>query len=110
MRTFEKQSWETWDYDLEMRDWFNELDDNDYITSLEVTCEPAFGPSPALTLGPDLQPDWVIIPDKCGKMRRGKVWIGYGTDQIDYVVTVKVFTFVGRRDENEFKIRVRDKP
>ena len=110
MRTFTKQSWETWDYDLEMFDWFNFLDDDDYITSLEISCDPPFGASPELELGPDDQPDWVLLQDRNGLMRRGKVWIGKGTDKMDYIVTVKLFTWIGRRDETEFKIRVRDTP
>lgn len=110
MRTFTKQSWEVWDYDIEMYDWFNALDDEDYIVLIEATCNPAFGTAPDLVLGPDSQPDWVLLPDRTGLLRRGKVWIGGGTDKIDYIVTLRITTFLGRKEEDEFKIRVRDTP
>jgi hypothetical protein len=110
MRTFTKQSWETWDYDLEMFDWFNFLDDDDYIDTLIISCDPPFGTEPDLELGPDDQPDWVLLPDRNGLMRRGKVWIGRGTDKVDYIITVQLETWIGRKDETEFKVRVRDTP
>jgi len=110
MRTFTKQAWEVWDYDIEMWDWFNALDDADYMVDIAATCEPPFGTAPELELGPDSQPDWVLLPDRNGMLRRGKVWIGAGTDQVDYVITLKITTFLGRKEEHEFKIRVRDTP
>ena len=110
MRTFTKQPWETWDYDIEMFDWFNFLDDEDYIVNLEFSCVPPFGADPELEIGPDSQPDWQLLPDRNGLQRRGKVWIGKGTDKVDYVVTMKLHTYLGRRDETEFKIRVRETP
>ena len=111
MRTFTKQPWETWDYDLEMWDWFNFLDDEDFIKTLTITCNPPFGVEfPDLVLGPDAQPDWQLLPDRNGLLRRGKVWIGRGTDKVDYVVTVQLETDLGRKDETEFKVRVRETP
>jgi hypothetical protein len=111
MRTFTKQPWETWDYDIEMFDWFNFLDDEDFIANLEFSCVPPFGVDyPDLVLGPDTQPDWQLLPDRNGLLRRGKVWIGRGSDKVDYVVTMRLTTDLGRKDETEFKIRVRETP
>jgi hypothetical protein len=40
---------------------------------------------------------------------RFKVWIGGGTDRVDYIVTCVVLTEQDRTKEVEFKIKVRNK-
>ena len=110
MRTFEKQPWERFDYDVEMEDWFDERDDEDQIKSIGVTSVPPFGADPELELGPGNLPATQFLPGRGGLLRRGKIWIGAGTDGVDYIVTAKIETELGRRDEIEFKLKVREKP
>jgi len=110
MRTFTKQPWELFDYDIELEDYFDERDDQDYLVDIAATSVPPFGALPEIELGPDPLPDTQFLPGRGGLLRRGKVWIGGGLDKIDYIITCKITTFLGRQEELEFKIRVRETP
>lgn len=111
MRTFPKQPAEVVDYDLDYNDFFDERDDADQIVLMTITSDPTFGVGGGdLQLGPGSQPDWQLLPSRAGLNRIGKVWIGGGTDGEDYIVTFKVTTELGRLDEGEFRVRVRETP
>jgi len=108
MRTFPKQPSERIDIDIDMQDWFDERDDSDQIASMVITSVPAFGSAPALELGPGALPDTQLLIGKGGLNRIGKIWLGAGTDKVDYIVTAKITTDLGRLDETEFKIAVKE--
>jgi len=109
MKTFVKQPAEIFDYDIDMVEWFDELDDSDQIASIAVTSVPAFAPSPGLELGPGALPDTQLLAaGPTGLNRIAKIWLGHGTDGVDYIVTAKITTDLGRLDESEFRMRVKE--
>lgn len=104
MYTFQKQPNEVLDYDVDMSRWF-ELSPGDDIQSVTVSVEAIGEDVSTLVLGPDGHPETVLMG---ATPVRFKVWIGGGTDFIDYVVTCRVFTEQDRKKEIEFKVKVRD--
>lgn len=108
---FKKQPSEIVDYAIKMTDWFSPLDDSDYIASIAVTSSPAFGAGAGdLQLGPGALPDTTLMADKSGLDRIGKIWIGGGTDGTSYYVTAVITTDLGRVEEVDFKIKVKEEP
>lgn len=104
MYTFQKQPSEVLDYDVDMSRWF-ELNPGDDIQSVIVFVEAIGEDVSTLVLGPDGHPETVLM----GAVPvRFKVWIGGGTDFVDYVITCRVFTEQDRQKEIEFKVKVRD--
>jgi hypothetical protein len=117
MYIFKKQPSENVDYAIVMSDWFSVYDDDDFIIRLEAVSVPAFDEVGSLALGPDYVdsdqvtqtlPDYTIMADKSGLDRIGKVWVGGGTSGQTYKVTVTITTDLGRKEEVDFKIKVKD--
>ncbi len=111
MYVFIKQPSEIVDYAIKMTDWFSPLDDNDFISSVAVTSSPAFGVGAGdLQLGPGALPNTTLVADNSGLDRIAKIWIGAGTDGVTYTVTAVLTTDLGRVEEVDFKIKVKELP
>lgn len=107
MYTFQKQPNEVLDYDVDMASWFADIPGDDIQSvALTVTAVDSVGePVPALVLGPGVHPEYVlmgVIPT------RFKIWLGGGTEFMDYVITCVVTTEQDRQKEIEFKVKVRN--
>lgn len=99
MDTFQKQPWDVEDYEVDMTDYFEDLD-GDTVSSVAVTVSPV-----GLTLGPGSHPDYTIVAPDNVKFR---VWVGGGTDKLKYTVTCQVTTTDGRQKEHEFSVKVKE--
>ncbi|MGP3789768.1 phage fiber-tail adaptor protein [Pseudomonas sp. B392_1p] len=105
MTTFIKQPRDVLDYDVDMYDWFSELPGDD-IQSVDVVVSSLAEPEPTLMVGPSPHPPLVLIGVH---PVRFKLWLGGGTNYVDYVVTCVVTTQQDRQKEIEFKVKVRDR-
>lgn len=105
MTTFAKQPNEVLDYDVDMTAWFAGIP-SDNIQSVEITVTSFAETTPALTLGPEPHPAYVLIG---ANPARFKVWLGGGTEYVDYVVTCVVSTEQDRVKEVEFTVKVRNR-
>ena len=105
MTTFTKQPRDVLDYDVDMSDWFSELPEDD-IQSVEVHVSSLAELEPTLVVGPPPHLPLVVIGVR---PVRFKLWLGGGTNYVDYVVTCVVITQQDRQKEIEFKVKVRDK-
>lgn len=89
---FEKQPWEVKDKDIDISEW---KQPGDSIASLSAEVSPV-----GLTVvDPPTNNDPLI-----------KVWYSGGTDGIKYIVTVKITMTSGRREEEEFTVKVKEIP
>jgi hypothetical protein len=105
MQTYLKQPNDVLDYDVDMSGWFSSIPGDD-IQSVALTVTSVSEEVPSLVLGPAPHPEYVlmgVIPVSF------KIWIGGGTDYLDYVVTCVVMTEQDRRKEIEFKVKVRNR-
>ncbi len=105
MEVFVKQPNEVLDYDVEMADWFSSIPFDD-IETVTITVTSVAEEQPTLVVGPGVHPEYVIMG---ADPKRFKVWIGGGTNFMDYIVTCVVLTEQDRTKEVEFKIKVRNK-
>ena len=105
MATFTKQPNDILDYDVDMSEWFSTIP-LDEIESVGVTITSYQEDVPTLIAGPTPHP--ATEQDSVGATRF-KVWLGGGTDYVDYAVTCVVKTEQDRHKEIDFKINVRDK-
>jgi len=105
MSVFTKQPREVLDYDVDLTDWFRETPDDD-IEGVEVSVSSFSEQPPALEIGPAPHNPVVLLG---ANPTRFKVWIGGGTDGMDYTVTCVIRTEQDRVKEVEFKIKVRDR-
>lgn len=105
MDVFTQQPNEVLDYDVDMAAWFESVPGDD-IESVRITITSPSEEEPTLVAGPGVHPEHVIMGSD---PTRFKVWIGGGTDRVDYIVTCVVLTEQDRTKEVEFKIKVRDK-
>lgn len=105
MTTFTKQPNDTLDYDVDMADWFAGIP-SDNIQSVEITVASFAETSPALVLGPEPHPAYVLLG---ANPVRFKIWLGGGTEYVDYVVTCVVKTEQDRVKEVEFTVKVRNR-
>lgn len=105
MDVFVKQPSEVLDYDVDMSEWFSSIPGDD-IDSVQVAISTVMEDVPALVAGPVGHPEVVVIG---AEPTRFKVWLGEGTDRVDYVVTCVVQTEQHRTKEVEFKIKVRNR-
>ena len=104
MYTFQKQPSEVLDYDVDMSAWFSSIPGDD-IQSVIITVTSAVEEVPTLVLGPGIHPEYLLM----GAMPvRFKVWLGGGTEFVDYVITCVVTTEQDRQKEVEFKVKVRN--
>lgn len=106
-KTFNKQSREVVDYDIDMTDYFEDLDDADQIsnTGTPVTVEITPTTLSPLTLGPGGQADYETVGDPRYIL---KIWLGGGLDGTRYKVTALITTVLGRVEEIEFNVKVKD--
>lgn len=105
MTTFTKQPRDVLDYDVDMSEWFALIPGDD-IERVEVLVTSASEQEPALIVGPAPHPDVVLVGVS---PVRFKLWLGGGTEYMDYTVTCIVTTEQDRQKEVEFKVKVRDK-
>ena len=105
MTTFTKQPRDVLDYDVDMREWFESIPGDD-IESVEVLITSASELVPTLIAGPSHHPALVLMGSE---PNRFKLWLGGGTEYVDYTVTCIVTTEQDRKKEVEFKVKVRDK-
>lgn len=105
MSTFTKQPRDVLDYDVDMSEWFASIPGDD-INSVEVIITSLSEPVPTLIAGPIPHIPVILIG---AEPVRFKLWLGGGTEYVDYVVTCIVSTEQDRKKEIEFKVKVRDK-
>lgn len=103
MYTFQKQPSEELDYDVDMSSWFQSIPGDD-IQSVALSVSAAAEEIPTLVLGPGVHPELVLMGVT---PTRFKVWLGGGTEFVDYVITCLVTTEQDRKKEVEFKLKVR---
>lgn len=104
MYTFQKQPNEVLDYDVDMTPWFAGIPGDD-IQSVTITVTAIGEDAPTLVLGPGIHPEYLLMG---AEPVRFKVWLGGGTEFVDYVVTCVVITEQDRQKEVEFKVKVRN--
>lgn len=104
MYTFQKQPNDVLDYDVDMSAWFQMIPGDD-IQSVSLSVVGVGEDVPTLVLGPGVHPEVVIMGSVPTSF---KVWVGGGTDFVDYVITATVITEQDRQKEIEFKVKVRD--
>jgi len=104
VKTFNKQPGDVLDYDVDMSEWFAALVSDD-IQSVQVTISTDMEDAPTLVAGPLPHPAVQLIGVEPVAF---KVWLGGGTDYVDYTVRCLVRTEQDRAKEVEFKIKVRD--
>lgn len=104
MDVFIKQPNDVLDYDVDMSNWFSSAPDDD-IESVAITVTSLMEEAPTLQAGPGVHPEYVVMG---ADPTRFKIWIGGGTNRVDYIVTCVVLTEQDRTKEVEFKIKVRD--
>ena len=104
MIAFSKQPRDVLDYDVDMTSWFSTIPGDD-IQRVEilVTCDSEAVPT--LLVGSPPHPAYTLIG---ASPVRFKMWLGGGTNYMDYIVTCVVTTEQDRTKEIEFKIKVRD--
>jgi len=105
MTTFTKQPRDVLDYDVDMASWFAGIPGDD-VQSVEVSITCDSEPVPTLIAGPLPHPAYVLMGSQPVSF---KLWLGGGTDYMDYVVTCIVSTEQDRQKEVEFKVKVRNK-
>lgn len=104
MYTFQKQPNEVLDYDVDMSAWFAAIPGDD-IQSVTLTVTSVSEEVPLLVLGPGGHPEYQLLQAEPVSF---KVWIGGGTEFVDYVITCVVTTEQDRQKEVEFKVKVRN--
>lgn len=95
----EKQPSEFYDYYITGADYFEEIEDDDEIqtivTSKDITTVPD------LTVG-----DAILVGDNPQDF---KIWLGAGLDGTTYTIKCLVTTLIGRIEEFEFRLKVKEK-
>lgn len=102
--TFTKQPADILDYDVDMADWFSSIPGDD-IERVDISIASAAETEPTLIAGPLPHPAYVLMG---ANPTRFKIWLGGGTQYVDYVVTCRVYTAQDRLKEIEFRVKVRD--
>lgn len=98
-KTFNKQPSEVLDYFIDMREYFAELE-TDFVAApgdIDVTVE---GSDSSLLAG-----STVLVNDGYDGFKQ---WFSGGTDGVKYKVTYKITTDVGRVEEAEMYIKVKE--
>lgn len=105
MTTFTKQPRDVLDYDVDMATWFSAIaGDNIQSVDIQITCDTE--PLPTLVAGPLPHQACTLVG---ANPVRFKMWLGGGTDYMEYTVTCVVLTEQDRIKEIEFKMKVRNK-
>ena len=102
---FPKQPNDVLDYDVDMTDWFAGIP-TDNIQSVTISVSSTTEALPTLEVGPLPHPRYILMGANPVQF---KLWLGGGTDGVDYVVTCVVLTEQDRVKEVEFKIKVRNR-
>lgn len=89
----EKQPWEEYDYPISYASRLAAFGDNDTLDSATV----------------NIAPDGLTITDQGKTADAFVVWLGGGTHGASYTVTIRAITVEGRRMEDEFTLKVREK-
>jgi hypothetical protein len=105
MDTYVKQPNDVLDYDVNLAPWFADIPGDD-IESVVITVSTSAPEVPTLVIGPDTHPEYVLMG---ADPVRFKIWIGGGTNFVDYKVTCLIKTEQDRTKEHEIKIKVRDR-
>jgi hypothetical protein len=105
MDTYVKQPNDVLDYDVDLALWFADIPGDD-IESVVITVSTSAPEVPTLVIGPDTHPEYVLLGSN---PVRFKMWIGGGTNFVDYKVTCLIRTEQDRTKEHEIKIKVRDR-
>lgn len=105
MDTYVKQPNDVLDYDVDLSLWFAETPEDD-IESVVLTITTVSDEVPALITGPGIHPDYVLMG---ANPKRFKIWVGGGTDFVDYKISCLIKTEQDRVKEHEIKIKVRDR-
>lgn len=105
MSTFKKQPLDVLDYDVDMSEWFSSIPGDD-IDSVEIIITSLVEEEPTLVAGPLPHKPVILLG---AEPVRFKIWLGGGTDYVDYKVTCIITTEQDRKKEVELKIKVRDK-
>ena len=106
MATRTKQPGETVDYILDMREWFDEVDTQDYIDIAESSVAVDISGDPDdLELGPGAKPE---IEGIGVEPQQARIWVAGGRDGVEYKVTTTLTTSQGRVEEHDLTIIVED--
>lgn len=105
MASKKKQPNDVLDYDVDLTDWFRDYTE-DGVASISYSVISQTESSPTLVVGPAPHGATAIIGSPS---TRFKVWLGGGTNNVDYTVVLLVTTSYSRKKEVELKIKVRDK-
>lgn len=105
MKVFTKQPREILDYDVDMTEWFSTIP-GDEIDSVDIIVTSMAEEPTELIVGPAPHTDVVLIGTTPVVF---KVWLGGGSEYVDYTVNCIINTLQHRKKEVEFKIKVRDK-
>lgn len=105
MDTYVKQPNDVLDYDVDLSLWFAETPEDD-IESVVLTITTVSDEVPTLITGPGIHPDYVLMG---ANPKRFKIWVGGGTDFVDYKISCLIKTEQDRVKEHEIKIKVRDR-
>jgi hypothetical protein len=104
METKEKQPSEIYDYLIDGTEYFDEIEDDDEIDTVVVTKDKTTVPD--LEIGPGTLPDYILVGDNPQSF---KVWLGGGLNLTKYKITCIITTLVGRTEEFEFYLKVKEK-
>lgn len=100
MERKEKQPSESYDYLIVGADYFDELEDEDEIATVVITKD--------TTTDPDLVLADAILVLVGGLKQDFKVWLSGGLDKTTYKITCLITTVIGRIEEFEFKLKVKE--
>lgn len=100
MERKEKQPSERYDYLIVGKEYFDELEDEDEISTVVFSKD--------TTTEPDLELDEPVYVVVGGLKRDFKVWISGGLDKTTYKITCLITTVIGRIEEFEFKLKVKE--
>lgn len=100
-----KQPAEVVDYVLDLRDWFDEVDSEDYIVSGTISIDITGDPDD-LEAGPGSKE--AFDPIGASEPKLARIWLGGGVDGVEYKVTILVTTNGGRVEELDLPVVVEE--
>ena len=102
---FTKQPQDILDYDILMNDWFSDIE-TDGIEGITSVITSPTETVPTLQIGPETQPTFVLHGSPAHSFT---MWVGGGTANVQYKVSLVVNTAEKRTKEVEVTFKVRDK-